>query len=186
MKRIYLLITAVGILLFSSSADLAQTTDRTDQTISDLLKEVRLLRKDLRQITASAYRANTLIERLRLQQGQINRLTQELNNVHSQLAEIKYSRNDLTAKLKELEKNVDAGLTPPAEIEAVKTTLANLDRREAELMTRDAQLGAELTTQQGALDDLSNKLDNIERELLTLSGSDDERPPKKNEKPERQ
>jgi peptidoglycan hydrolase CwlO-like protein len=135
MKRTYLLITALGFLLFSCSAAHAQTTDRMDQAINDLLKEVRLLRKDLRQITASAYRANALIERLRLQQGQVNRLTQELNTVRSQLREIKYSRNDLIARLKDLEKNVDAGLTPQSETEAIKTTLAELERREAELMT---------------------------------------------------
>ena len=183
MKRSYLLITALGILLFSCGAGHAQTTDRTDQAISDLLKEVRLLRKDLRQITANAFRANSLIERLRLQQGQINRLTQELNTVRSQLREIKYSRNDLMSKLKDLEKNIDAGLTPPSETEPIKTTLAELDRREAELMTRESQLASELTVQQGVLEDLSNKLDNIERELLIVSSDNDERPAKKSERP---
>jgi len=183
MKRTYLLITALGILLFGCSAGQAQTEDRTDQAIKDLLKEVRLLRKDLRQITTNAFRANSLIERLRLQQGQVNRVTQELNSVRSQLREIKYSRNDLISRLKDLEKNVDAGLTPPPETEAIKTTVAELDRREAEMMTRESQLASELTVQQGVLEDLSNKLDNIERELLILSGDNDDRPAKKSEKP---
>jgi predicted nuclease with TOPRIM domain len=122
-----------------------------------------------------------MIERLRVQQGQVNRLTLELNRVRLELAGLKSSRVELKEKLTETEKRWEAGAIPSSEVTAIKTTLADLDRREPELMIRESQLGAELTVEQGNLEALNKRLDAIEQELLTITKSDDEKPRKKNQ-----
>ena len=82
---------------------------RQDQVLADLLGEVRQLRIALQQISVNAYRGQILVERLRLQQEQVNRLSQELNSTRNQIGEMKSSQVTAKAKLDEAEKmRVDA------------------------------------------------------------------------------
>jgi len=183
MKRINLsLLVGLACMLFLwQQPAYSQTSTTSEQVMSDLLNEVRALRQDLRRMTATAYRAQTMIERLRVQQGQVNRVSLELNRVRMELADLKSSRVELKQKLADTEKKLEAGLIPPSELTAIKATLADFDRREPELMIRESQLGAELTVEQGNLEALNKRLDAIEQELLSVTKSDDEKPPKKNQ-----
>jgi predicted nucleic acid-binding Zn-ribbon protein len=182
MKRfnLSLLVGLACMLFLCPQPGYAQTSGRSEQVMNDLLTEVRQLRQDVRRMTATAYRAQTMIERLRVQQGQVNRLTLDLNRVRLELSELKSSRVELKKKLADVSKKVEAGLVPPTEVNTIKTTLANLDQREPELMLRESQLGAELTAAQGDLEVLNKRLEAIEEELLTISKGEDQKPVRKN------
>ena len=181
MKRFNLsLLVGLACMLFLwEQPAYSQTSTASEQVMKDLLNEVRALRHDLRRMTATAYRAQTMIERLRVQQGQVNRLTQELNRVRIELVGLKSSRVEVKEKLADAEKKWEAGAVPHSEVTAIKATLADLDRREPELMIRESQLGAELTVEQGNLEALNKRLDAIEQELFTVTKTDDDKPPKK-------
>lgn len=57
--------------------------------MQELVQEVHKLRLVMQQISVNAYQGQVLVERLRLQQEQINRLTQELNGIRNQISDMK-------------------------------------------------------------------------------------------------
>lgn len=143
--------------------------------MKDLLSEVRLLRQDLRRLSSTTYRANTMIERLRIQQSQVNRLTTELSNVRGQLASIKSGRIELKEKIKELQRRWDAGAIPESELNAAKSALAEMDQREPDLTVKESELAGQLVAERTNLEELNRRLDAIEQELLRITQDDDKR-----------
>ena len=142
MKRfIWCLFLGMTFLLTVSNTSFAQNSAKEsppDQVMKDLLSEVRLLRQDLRKLSGTTYRAHTMIERLRIQQSQVNRLTTELSNVRGQLASIKSGRLELNKQIKELQKRWDSGAIPESELIAAKRALADLDQREPDLTVKES------------------------------------------------
>jgi len=179
MKRfIWCLCLAIAFLLAVFNTGLAQNSVKEsspDQVMKDLLSEVRLLRQDLRKLSATTYRAHTMIERLRVQQSQVNRLTTELSNVRGELASIKSGRLELKEQIKELQKRWDAGTIPETELIEAKRELANMDQREPDLTVKESELAGQLMTERANLDALNKKLDDIEQELLSITQDDDKR-----------
>src|SRR5437867_7109373 len=83
---------------------------KQDQVIQELLGEVRQLRIALQHISVNAYRGQVMVERLRLQQEQVNRLTQELNSTRNEISEMRSTQVTAKTKLDEAEKQQDKGL----------------------------------------------------------------------------
>ncbi len=148
----------------------ASTTQ--DPTIRDLLNEVKQLRIDIRRVAAGAYRAQTVVERFRLQQAQVNRLSLELSKLREQLSDTRSMRLVLKEKLSEATRRYESGIMPEAELAAIKTSLEQLNQHEPELAQRELQLSAELNQQQIVLEDLNKRLDELERDLATIGGTD--------------
>jgi DNA repair exonuclease SbcCD ATPase subunit len=114
--------------------------------VKELLDEVRQLRMDLSRMSVNAYRAHMVIERLRLQQEQVNRLTLELSKVHTQISDLKYARAELKERIEALEKKWETGLIPDSEVKAAKAAMEELGQREQSLVEREPQLTAELSS----------------------------------------
>ena len=169
MKNLtYSLLALAALLIFSPQSIHAQTQKSSDQVMNELLNEVRKLGQDLRKMTANTYRTQTVFERLRLDQDQLSRATIEQGRVRAQVATIRASRVELTEKFKDLERKIQVGAIPDTELNPLRVQLAALDPREAELLTRDSQLTAEINLVQGRLDELNKRLDALERELATI------------------
>jgi chromosome segregation ATPase len=151
------------------------------QMLKELLDEIRQLRIDLGRMSGSAYRAQMMIERLRLQQEQVNRLTLELNKVNSEISDLRSTRPGLNEKIEELEKKVNTGLISGSEVRAAKAAMERLSQREQSLMEREPQLTAELSAERGNLEALKARLDEIEREILTIGKSEEGKPGKRDE-----
>jgi peptidoglycan hydrolase CwlO-like protein len=190
MKRspVYIIICLIGVLVLGSPQTYAQSdaTTRTaqsnqDQVIKELLNEVRQLRMEVRRITTNAYRAQATMERLRLQQEQVNRLTLELSKVQTQIRELRSRRVGLKELVPELEKKVEAGVMPDRELKAVKQDLEDIDKREPELIERESQLTGELNTERANLGELNRRLDEIERELTNITKGEENPPARKNQ-----
>jgi hypothetical protein len=146
------------------------------QMLKELLDEVRQLRIDLLRMSGNAYRAQMVAERLRLQQEQVNRLTLELNKVNSEISDLRSSRPGLKEKIEGLEKKVKTGLIPDSELKAAKAAMEQIGQREQSLVEREPQLTAELSSERGNLEALKARLDEIEREILTISKGEDSKP----------
>jgi len=69
----------------------SSTGDR-DQILKQLLTEVRELRLALQRATVSSIRFQMLIERARVEQGQVDSLSGQLVSVRSQLTKLKLKK----------------------------------------------------------------------------------------------
>jgi len=116
-----------------------------------------------------------MIERLRVQQSQVNRLMTELSTVRGELASIKSGRLELKEQIKELQKRWDAGTIPESELIVAKRTLADMDQREPDLTVKESELSGQLMIERANLDAINKRLDDIEQELLSITQDDDKR-----------
>ncbi|HYE75201.1 MAG TPA: hypothetical protein VEF04_17800 [Blastocatellia bacterium] len=152
-----------------AQADASKTAQLSqEQVMRELLNEVRQLRQDMRRLSAQAYRAQALIERLRLQQDQVNRLTLELSKLRTQISELRSERIALNERVTMLEKQ-QANVDLEREIKAVKSMIEDLNHREQRLTDRETQLNAQLNTERVNLDELNQRFNEIEREMLSIS-----------------
>ena len=188
MKRIPIctFFCLVTFIVLSSQRSYAQseTTSLSPQItqaqmLKELLDEVRQLRLDLSRMNGIAYRAQIVVDRLKLQQEQVNRLTQELNRVNTEISEVKSERPGLKEQIEALEKKWETGLIPDTELKAAKGAMERLNQREQNLVEREPQLTAELNIERGNLEALKMRLDEIEREILTIGKSQEGKEGKK-------
>jgi hypothetical protein len=185
MKRITIctFFCLITLFILNSQQSYAQSegSSRSSQVIQgqmlkELLDEVRQLRIDLMRMNGNAYRAQMMIERLRLQQEQVNRLTLELNKVNSEIGDLRSARPGLKEKIEGLEKKVETGVISPSELKAAKAAMERLGQREQSLVEREPQLTAELSAERGNLEALKVRLDEIEREILTMGKTEEGKP----------
>src|ERR1700731_3798039 len=71
-----------------------------DQTLKQLLTEVRELRMTVQRATVSSTRFQMLIERVRVQQAQVDALSRQLENIHSQVADMKGAKPQIEQQIK--------------------------------------------------------------------------------------
>src|SRR5262245_18327107 len=188
MKRIPIctFFCLVTFIVLSSQRSYAQseTSSRSPQInqaqmLKELLDEVRQLRLDLSRMNGIAYRAQIVVDRLIIQQEQVNRLTVELNRVNTEISEAQSARPGLKEQIEALEKKWETGLRPDTEVTAAKGAMERLNQCEQYLAEREPQLTAELNIERGNLEELKMRLDEIEREILTIGKSQEGKEGKK-------
>jgi flagellar biosynthesis chaperone FliJ len=123
-------------------------------------------------MSVNAYRSQILLERLRLQQEQVSKATRELSFVRAEVGEIKGNLAAAKERQDDAEKQFDKGVMSTASLNAVRSSLLELKRREEFLNEREAQLSIEVDTERANLSDLNKRLDALEREIVTSSGND--------------
>jgi len=153
-------------------------TPGSDQAMKELLKEVRMLREDVRRLTTGAYRAQAMLERLKLQQEQVNRLNHDWMAVRADLDGTRSSRSQLKEKIAIIQQKVEIGAAPGSDLNGLKTMLSDLDQREQDLIVKESQLGGQLNLERSTLEELQKKLDAIDVELRSIS-NDEKRPSEK-------
>src|ERR1700731_2042465 len=72
-----------------------------DQTLRQLLTEVRELRLAVQRATVSTARFEMLIERVRVQQAHVDALSRQLENVRSQAVEMKAAKPQMEQQIKD-------------------------------------------------------------------------------------
>lgn len=143
------------------------------QLLRSLLDEVRQLRLAIERSNLSAYRVQIAIERMRLQQGRVDALVRDLENLRLQVSNMKMTRAQAEARVKDLEDlmNNEADTARKAPLERqYKEAKRNLDAQgkwEEQHREREAQLNFRLQEEGAKLADFNNRLDALERELQT-------------------
>jgi len=142
-----------------------------DQTLKQLLTEVRELRLAVQRATVSNSRFQMLIERVRVQQAHVDALSRQLENLHSQVAEMKAAKPQMEQQIKDAEDLLDrtTDLSAHADLESrikgSKANLARLTREVERLSNRETALDMELQASQAKLNELNGQLDSLMSEL---------------------
>ena len=145
---------------------MAQTASKPDPVVKELLNEVQQLRIALQQISVSAYRGQIMVERLRLQQESVNRVSRELQDVRAGIAELKAFEPVAKERLDDAEEQFIRGVISEPKVKDVRAGLVDLKRRRQSLDEREVQLSIELTQERNNLADLNKRLEELEREML--------------------
>ena len=165
MKRT---ITLLMFVLFAASICVAQSTTTrptSEQSLQELVTEVRQLRAALQRMNAAVYKGQVTIERYKLQQESVGRVSRELNDTREQLSEIRIETIKLKDRLGRANADVEAGVKNPRELDALKVDIAGLGAREQRLAMRESQLTGELETERLKLTELEGKLNALELEM---------------------
>ncbi|MEP7338014.1 MAG: hypothetical protein ABI977_09750, partial [Acidobacteriota bacterium] len=178
--RIALCLTAV--ICLSSLTAFGQTASArtdSDQTLKEILNEVRQLRADLLRLNVNAHRTQALLDRMKVQQEQGVRLTREVGNVRDELISVRNRQTRVKDAIEAMEKQKAVGLVGLAgerELKAMSGELEELKQREQVLVEREPALTSELDSTRATLTGLNARLDELEREIASPSASQ----PKKN------
>lgn len=180
MKTTFLRITfwMAAFVCFSSLTVSAQSSSSSgsarsdsDQTLREILNEVRQLRADLQRLNVNAHRTQALLDRMKVQQEQLVRLTREIGNVRDELSGVRGRQVRVKDALEMLEKKRDVGLVREEEVKVVGAELEELKQREQFLTEREPVLVTELDSTRATLAQLNARLDELEQEIATPPAS---------------
>lgn len=142
-----------------------------EQTLQQLLREVRELRLTVQKATVSNTRFQMLIERLRVQQAHVDALSRQLENLHSQVADLKAAKPQIEQQIKDAEDMLDRTPDPNAHaelesrIKGGRANLVRLTQEDERLRNRETALDTELQAAQAKLNELNAQLDSLMSEL---------------------
>lgn len=138
-----------------------------DQTLKQLLTEVRELRLAVQRATVSNTQFQMLIERIRAQQAHVDALSRQSENIHSQVVDMKAAKPQMEQQIKDAEDLLDRTPDPSAHadlesrIKAGKANLVRLAQEDERVRNREASLDTELQAAQAKLNELNSQLDSL-------------------------
>jgi chromosome segregation ATPase len=141
------------------------TRPTSEQSLQELVREVRQLRATLQRINSAMYKGQVMIERLKLQQEQVARISRELAQIREELSELRGQQSRFREVLTNAEAAVEAGTRRREEVQDVKMQLDSFKEREELMMAREARLSNELELERAKLNDLNDRLNALELEL---------------------
>lgn len=147
------------------SAQTATSRATSEQSLQELVREVRQLRAALQRINTTMYKSQVLLERMKFQQEQVGRMSRELAETRETLSEIRAGLVRLKEMLPKAESGVEAGEKHPTELAGIKAELEHLREREQRLITREGQLSNDLELERAKLNELNDRLNAFELEL---------------------
>ena len=162
---LFILVASFFVTPESVLAQATSARPTSEQSLQDLVKEVRQLRSELRRINAAMYKGQVMIERLKLQQEQVTRLSRELAQVRESLIELRGHQVKFKELLTRTEAGIESGVKDPREVIEMKAELENINLREQRLSLRETQLTNELELERAKLNDLNDRLNVFELEL---------------------
>ena len=170
-KNICTLFCIIGLYLLTpqlcyaqSGATSARNSSNQEQIVQEILSEVRQLRIEVQRLKANAYQTQVVIERLRLQQDHVSRLTSELGEVREKLGETQALQVKMNGTLEETQKQVEAGVISQSELKKISGEIEEMKRREERLTEHESQLSAELNAERVKLITLNKQLDELGQE----------------------
>jgi hypothetical protein len=169
MKTLFRFVTFV--FLMAPASGMAQTASADSATLQKLLDEVRLLRMNLEKTATLGPRMQLLLHRTGLQDARVARISQQLDEVHKQVAAETAQQADAAERLVKIEQDIsteaDAGRR--AQLEDVRAHFKMIAGRgpDQQLRARESELANSLQTEQATLSELNEKLDALERQLET-------------------
>lgn len=163
MKRsIFFVVLLTCVFANASAQQPGKTQDAvrptSEQSLQELVSEVRQLRATLQRMNAAVYRGQVLLERLKLQQEQVTRISNELAHVREDVQEVRLHQKRIKETIPRLEEGVQAGTRHPSELAGMKGELEELILREHRLTVRESRLATDLEGEQAVLNDLNDKL----------------------------
>src|SRR6188474_1255118 len=103
MKRSIFFAVVLMCGFASASAQSVKTQPSSEQSLQELVTEVRQLRAMLQRMNVAVYKGQVLLERLKLQQEQVFRLSRELAETRESLSEVRGRQMGLRDSLRRFE-----------------------------------------------------------------------------------
>jgi len=158
------LLISIGVFGQTTTKPSSSTAD-SDQLLKDILTEVRQMRTEMQRANIYSHRSQILLERIKVEQDQIVRLTRDVGEARDQLDAV---RHQITRKQTEFEESTrmkNAGMMPERDWKIMKDQLEELQQREQNLQGRDAMVSTQLDVSKATLADLNKRLDDLDREV---------------------
>ena len=159
----------VGLLMIAAS-QAANTQPPPASNAGDaLLTEVRGLRNDLNQAASASIRTQLLVARLQLQEQRINTVARQLSDVQSQLSGTGMAA--METRMRQLERMLRGVLSDEErtsaeqEMTELKVAMEDTQRRSDTLTAQEATLTNAFSAEQSRWLELSQRLDQIERDI---------------------
>ena len=141
------------------------------QPMQALLHEVRQLRLAIQRSNLSTYHAQVSLERLRLQQQQVDRVNDKLGVVRAQLGKLQLEKSRLQAHIQRQgappNQDSDPGKRREFEdnLQVLKDQVNGTLEAEAQARESESQLANQLQMEQAKLSEINDRLDALRKEL---------------------
>lgn len=158
MRRLMFVFVLFVCVCGGASAQTAKPAPTSEQSLQELVTEVRQLRATLQRMNAAVYKGQVMLERLKLQQEQVTRISKELTEVRETVQEVRMQLQRMKDMLGRAEPRVEGGAANADEVAGLKGELDLVSQREQRLSMRETQLAGELEAEKAKLNDLNNRL----------------------------
>jgi len=176
------LLIILGALSFGTARAFTDPTSQGSQgdnggTIQALLNEVRQLRLAIQRSNLNSYRAQVALERLRLQQQEVDRLNDKLGAAREQIAILQREKSNVSGEIQRLEGQLSQEADPSKRRELenqqqmTKLALARLPEMMSQARETESLLSGQLQMEQAKLNELNDRLDTFQKELENLANS---------------
>ena len=162
MKRLLvcLFVLTVCTLFLMPAGSFAQTKT-SEQSLEELVAEVRQLRAALQRMNANVYKGQVMLERFKLQQEQVVRIERELRDTRDNLSDLRAEGIKVKSLLSGVTDGVEAGAVSERDRTSLKAEMKSLNERENRARMRESQLANELQLAQTKLNELNHKLNQL-------------------------
>jgi len=166
----------LGAASFSTPRAFPDSTNQTPQgdtgqTMQALLSEVHQLRLAIQRSNLNTYHAQVTLERLRLQQQQVDRLNDKLGGARALIAQVQTEKSRLQEDIPRLEAQLsqesDPGKRRDLELrhQMIKLEVDRLLENISQQRELESQLNAQVQVEQAKLNALNDRLDTLQKEL---------------------
>ncbi len=170
------LLILLGCASFSNPKALTTPVNQSPQNdagqpMQALLNEVHQLRLAIQRSNLNTYHAQVTLERLRLQQQRVERLSGKLEDVRTRIADLKSHQPRLSDEIKRAEQDLNREPDPVKrpDLERMLQNFKSEFERLAQLETREreqeTQLAIQLQAEQAKLNEINERLDTLQKEL---------------------
>lgn len=156
----------IGAVTFSG---VARGQEPRQDVLVSLLTEVRALRGAIEQMASSSARVQLAMGRLQIQEQRVTTLSRQLNDVRESLSTAERQRNELEARLADLE-DVLPGTSDPGERRALTQEVAQMKSVLAagtgslqKLRADEAELSSIVAGEQGRWVELNQQLEALDQ-----------------------
>ena len=166
------LVWVVGLAALAVASVASGQAQRPDATLDELVVEVQALRAEMNQAAATSIRAQLLVGRLQIEDQRIAGVVRELEAVQSELVSSAQTRADTAARLTVLEDAListtgEARANVERELDVVRATSQQADRRLQALKRRENALAKELEEDQARWGDINARLEHVEQSITS-------------------
>ena len=177
-QKVLVKVSLCLMAFFVTNLAFSQTSESTrfaqgsgDDTIKALLSEVRQLRLTLQKSNLNGYRMQFMVERIRMQQARVDKITNTLEDLRGELSAMQVSVPQQTEQIREVETRLkqESDAEQRAQLESqlreLKYSVDEQKQRADQLRDRESQVSAQLREEKMKLDELFDKINTVEREM---------------------
>ena len=160
---------AIGLVTIAAGQGAATQAPPPPGAADALLAEVRGLRNDLNQAAGTSIRTQLLVARLQLQEQRTNTVARQLSDVQAQISTSGLA--PMVTRMRQLETMLRGTLSQEErtsaeqEMTELKVAMDDAQRRADALAAQEASLSNAFGTEQARWLELSERLDQIERDI---------------------